>query len=267
MAPIHVFSDLIVQAEVELQLRELISRYRHRSTVLEDWGLSARFGSELGVSALFDGPPGTGKTMAAGIVARELGLDLFQIDLSKIVDRYVGETEKNLGRVFNEAERARAVLLFDEADSLFGARTEVRSSNDRYANLEVNYLLQRIEVFSGVAILTSNFPASIDDAFMRRLSMRVSFSPPAEPQRRRLWESMLQAGNLPLAELNYDRLARAFDLSGGHIRNAVLQAAFIAAERNRPIDQRLIETAARIAMKQQGMLVQGTPHAELWEAE
>ncbi len=260
----HTWDDLVVAEELRLQLRELTGRYRHRDKVLREWGLGRRFGRDIGLSVLFDGPPGTGKTMAAGIVASELGLDLYQIDLSRVVSRYVGETEKNLARVFDEAERARAVLLFDEADSLFASRTQVQSANDRYANLEVNYLLQRIERFSGVAILTTNFPASLDDAFTRRLSMRISFGKPDAAARAELWRSMLSGASVPLAHIDYEQLARTFELSGGHIRNAVLRAAFIAATRERKLDHELLRIAARIELKQQGMLVVGSPHGELW---
>ncbi len=260
----HAWDDLVVADELRLQLRELVGRYRHRDKVLRDWGLGRRFGRDIGLSVLFDGPPGTGKTMAAGIVAGELGLDLYQIDLSRVVSKFVGETEKNLSRVFDEAEQARAVLLFDEADSLFSSRTRVESANDRYANLEVNYLLQRIERFSGVAILTTNFPASLDDAFTRRLSMRISFGKPDARARAELWRTMLAGAAVPRAHIDFDRLAAEFELSGGHIRNAVLRAAFIAATRDRSVDHELLRIAARIELKQQGMLVQGSPHGELW---
>jgi AAA+ superfamily predicted ATPase len=261
----YQWSDLVVGPEVGVQLRELISRYRHRARVLEQWGLGKRFGEDLGLSALFEGPPGTGKTMAASMIASELNLDLYQIDLSKVVNRYIGETEKNLGRIFDEAERSQGMLLFDEADSLFGSRTEVKSSNDRYANLEVNYLLQRIERFSGVAILTTNFPAGIDEAFSRRLSMRVSFIKPDATERKRLWRSMLREADLPKGPIDYEDLAAEFEMAGGHIRNAVLRAAFIAASRNRVVDHDLLALAARIEMKEQGMLVHGNPLHELAE--
>ncbi|NUN13318.1 MAG: ATP-binding protein [Myxococcales bacterium] len=259
------WNDLVVPNDVDLQLRELISRYRHRSTVLETFGLSRRFGDDLGLSALFDGPPGTGKTMSASLVAKELGLDLYQIDLSRIVDRYVGETEKKLARLFDEAERAQAVLLFDEADSLFSQRTKVQSSNDRYANLEVNFLLQRIERFSGVAILTTNFAESLDTAFTRRLSLRISFPKPDAKERSRLWRAMLSEPRIPKGKIDYDALGDQFELAGGHIRNAVLRASFIAAERKMPLDTRLLNLAAQIELKEQGMLVTGSPIAELWD--
>ena len=263
----YAWEDLIVSREVEVQMRELISRYRYRNRVLEDWGLGSRFGSEQGLSALFEGPPGTGKTMSASLIARELGMDLYQIDLSKVVSRYVGETEKNLGRIFDEAERAQSMLLFDEADSLFAKRTEVKSSNDRYANLEVNFLLQRIETFSGVAILTTNFASSIDDAFARRLSMRISFSKPGEGERQRLWASMLSNPKIPKRDIDCEELAAEFELSGGHIKNAILRAAFIAASRSGILDQDILYLAARIELKEQGMLIHGNPLTDLLDAD
>ncbi|MCB9785147.1 MAG: ATP-binding protein [Deltaproteobacteria bacterium] len=259
------WDDLVTTPEVGIQLRELCHRYRYRQQVLEDWGLASRFGATLGISALFEGPPGTGKTMSAGIIARELGLDLYQIELSQMVSKWLGETEKNLAKVFDEAERSGAMLLFDEADSLFSKRTSVSSSNDRYANLEVNYLLQRIERFTGVALLTTNFADSIDSAFARRLSMRVTFPPPELPERKRLWETMLAEPRLPLGKVDCEALAEEFELAGGLIRNAVLRAAFLAASREIVVDHELLRLSARIEMKEQGMLIRGNPHHEILE--
>jgi AAA+ superfamily predicted ATPase len=257
------WEDLILSEELRAQLEELIARFKHRDRVLRDWGLGRRFGQELGLSALFEGPPGTGKTMSASLVAQALQRELFQVDLSRIVSRYVGETEKNLSRIFDEAEQAQAILLFDEADSLFAKRTEVRSSNDRYANLEVNYLLQRVERFSGVAILTTNFAASIDEAFARRLSMRVRFPKPEAEERERLWLAMLSEQRLPRGEVDCRDLGRRFELTGGTIRNAVLRAAFLAASRGGVLDQDLLDLAARLELKAQGTLVEGNPYDDL----
>ena len=257
------WEDLVIPEDVDLQLRELVGRWRQRVTVFETWGLGRRFATGQGLSVLFEGPPGTGKTMAASIVSGELDLDLYQIDLSKVVSRYVGETEKNLGSIFDEAERARAMLLFDEADSLFSSRTAVKSANDRYANLEVNYLLQRVEHFTGVAILTTNFPTGIDEAFRRRIAMRVSFPKPEVPERTRLWSSMLTNRNILADNIDPEDLAYEFELAGGHIKNAVLRAAFIAATRGCRIDQDLLRIAARIELKEQGLLVHGSPYDEL----
>src|SRR5690606_4172637 len=187
------WSDLILPDDSLEEIREFIARVRHRRRVYEEWGFSRKLAKGLGLSALFAGPPGTGKTMVAGIIADELALDLYQIDLSRIVSKYVGETEKNLANVFDAAEAGHAILLFDEADSLFAKRTEVKSSVDRYANLEVNYLLQRMEAFNGITILTTNLDSSIDDAFRRRISFRVDFPMPEVEDRERLWRAMLPA--------------------------------------------------------------------------
>lgn len=249
------WEDLIVNKDVEMQLHEIVYRYQYRAKVLDDWGLGDRFGHDIGLSALFDGPPGTGKSMCASLIASEIGIDIYQVDLSRVMSKYVGETEKNLAQIFNEAENAQAMLLFDECDSLFGQRTNVKNSNDKYANLEVNYLLQRIERFPGVAILTTNFPAGIDEAFARRLSLRVSFPKPSKVERARLWQSMLRSAKLPKGKIDYRELATEFEISGGYIKNAILRAAFIAASTNGIVDQDTLYQAARIEMKSMGMLV------------
>ena len=174
-------------------LREFIGRIRHRRTVYEAWGFDAKMSTSRGLSALFYGPPGTGKSMVAGLIARELGLELYRVDLARIVSKWIGETEKNLAEVFDAAEDGQVVILFDEADSLFAKRTEVKSSVDRYANLEVNYLLQRLDSFEGICILTTNLEGSIDQAFKRRMSLRLQFPFPDEDMRVRLWASHLPA--------------------------------------------------------------------------
>ena len=182
-----------------------------------------------GVTALFAGPSGTGKTMAAEIIANELGLDLYKIDLSGVVSKYIGETEKNLDRIFAAAENANAILFFDEADALFGKRSEVRDSHDRYANIEISYLLQKMEEYEGIAILATNLRQNLDESFVRRLAFTVHFPFPDEDSRRRIWAGIWPA-RTPLApETDMDRLARRFKLSGGNIKNVALAAAFLAA--------------------------------------
>lgn len=223
------WEDLVVPEETLDAIRELISRVRHRRRVYEDWGFSKKLTKGLGVSALFAGPPGTGKTMVAGLLAAELELDLYQIDLSRIVSKYIGETEKNLSGLFDAAEAGHAILLFDEADSLFAKRTEVKSSVDRYANMEVNYLLQRMERFEGVTILTTNLESSIDAAFKRRLSFHLDFPFPEIDERMKLWQSMITAEVPVVGALDFKRLAKTYKMAGGNIRNAVLRAAFLAA--------------------------------------
>ena len=256
ITPRFGWSDLILPDDERNRLAEIVAYAAHRRQVYEDWGFESKVPYGTGLSALFSGPPGTGKTMAAGIVARDLGLELFKIDLSRIVDRYIGETEKNLGRLFDEATEARAILLFDEADSLFSKRTAVRSSVDRYANLEVNYLLQRMEEFEGVTILTTNFDAAFDDAFRRRIKFHVSFPFPEPDARRQLWRSMFPRSS-PLGDgVPWEKIAQAYEMSGGHIKNAALRAAFLAAERGaKEIDGALINEAARLEYREMGKLV------------
>jgi len=224
------WDDLVLPAEVVSQLRELSVRLRQRERVLDSWGLGRTSSRGRGVTSLFAGDSGTGKTMSAEVVAGDLGLDLYVVDLSTVVDKYVGETEKNLDRVFVEASRVNGVLLFDEADALFGKRSEVKDARDRWANVEVAYLLQRMEQFDGIAILTTNLRANVDEAFTRRLDSVVDFPMPDEEHRRRLWDRNLNGG-LPLSgDVDVGFLASSFKLSGGHIRNIVLTAAYLAAD-------------------------------------
>src|SRR5258705_12257683 len=207
-----------------------------------------------GLSALFYGPPGTGKSMVAGLIARELGLELYRVDLARIVSKGLGETEKNLAEVFDAAEDGQVVILFDEADSLFAKRTEVKSSVDRYANLEVNYLLQRLDTFEGVAILTTNLEGSIDQAFKRRMSMRLYFPFPDEDQRTQLWATHVPP-NVPRAGgLDFAELARRYPLSGGYIRNSPLRAAFLAAQERRPLCQDHLVRPVQLEYRELGKL-------------
>src|SRR5690606_36008172 len=185
------WNDVVLPDEVLATLMEIVTYARYQRKVFDDWGFGAKLPYGRSNSALFTGSPGTGKTMVAGIIARELGMDLFRVDVSQIVSKYIGETEKNLAKIFDEASQGHVVLLFDEADSLFAKRTSVKSSHDRYANLEVNYLLQRIEVYDGVTVLTSNFPDNIDDAFARRIRFKVDFPFPDEAERAKLWRIMV----------------------------------------------------------------------------
>ncbi|MGM0576187.1 MAG: AAA family ATPase [Myxococcota bacterium] len=225
------WEDLQLPEADKDRLRELVTAHRHRHRVLDDWGFGTTT-SGTGLTSLFHGPPGTGKTMAAGIVARELGLEVFRVDLSRVVDKYIGETEKSLARVFDEAEQGEVLLLFDEADSLFGKRTAVSSSTDRYANLGVNYLLQRIERYRGVVVLTTNHASQMDDAFKRRIRYQVHFPMPAMDERVRIWQSLLPAeAPVALDDVDWEWLGEDYELSGGHIRNAVLTAATLAAIR------------------------------------
>jgi hypothetical protein len=248
------WSDLVLPPDIMDSLRELVGRVRHRRTVFEDWGMGRTLATSRGLTALFQGQPGTGKTLVAGVIARELGLDLYQVDLSKVMSKWIGETERNLATIFDAAEDGQVILLFDEADSLFAKRTEVRSSNDRYANLEVNYLLQRLDTFEGIAILTTNSGGSIDPAFKRRLSFRLSFPFPDEDTRAELWRAHLPP-ELPRAgELTFDALARKYQLSGGYIRNACLRAAFLAAQEETALQQHHLERAVALEFAELGKL-------------
>ena len=256
IVPRFGWKEFILPEEEMDRLKEVVAFARNRRKVFEDWGFDTKLPYGRGLSALFSGPPGTGKTMAAGIIARELGLELFKIDLSQIVDRYIGETEKNLARVFDEATESGAILLFDEADSLFSKRTQVRSSVDRYANLEVNYLLQRMEDFEGVTILTTNFDAAFDEAFLRRIKFRVTFPFPEAKDRKRLWRSMFPKETKLAPDVNWDKLAQSYEMSGGHIKNAALRSAFLTAEQGgEVIDNDMLREAARFEYLEMGKLV------------
>ncbi|MFF3658588.1 ATP-binding protein [Streptomyces olivochromogenes] len=250
------WEDLVLPDKPLVQLHELALRARHRDQVLGDWRLSAGGGRGRGVLGLFAGDSGTGKTLSAEVVAAELGLDLYVVQLSSIVDKYVGETEKNLERIFTEADRTDAVLLFDEADSVFGKRSEVKDSHDRYANMESSYLLQRLESFDGIALLTTNLRANIDEAFTRRLDLVIDFPFPDADQRLALWRHALT--HVPCAQDTDPRaVARDFELAGGSIRSAVVTAAYGAAGRGAPVDTADLLEGARREYRKAGRLVPG----------
>jgi SpoVK/Ycf46/Vps4 family AAA+-type ATPase len=223
------FSELVVPAEVQAQLREICIRVATRDEIGRDWADRCVHARTTGVTALFVGPSGTGKTLSAEAVAHELGLDLYRIDLAGIVSKYIGETEKNLDRVFASAENANAVLFFDEADALFGKRSEVKDAHDRYANIEIAYLLQKMEQFDGLAVLATNLKQNLDEAFARRLTFTVTFPFPEEPERRKLWEQLWPPRAVLAEDIDLAWFAREFRLSGGNIRNAVMAAAHLAA--------------------------------------
>jgi hypothetical protein len=227
------WEDLVLPEEQHQTLAEIAAQVRQRMKVYESWGFAARSNRGLGISALFAGPSGTGKTLAAEVLANNLQLDLFRIDLSQVVSKYIGETEKNLRAVFDSAESCGAVLLFDEADALFGKRSEVRDSHDRYANIEVSYLLQRMESYRGLAILTTNRRSSLDTAFLRRIRFVVSFPFPDATLRSRIWSGIFPH-ETPTQNLDLAKLAR-LNVTGGNIRNIALNAAFLAADLNEPV--------------------------------
>ena len=252
--PPHGWDDLVLDQARLAQLQEICDQVRQRERVLGAWGFGAKLATGRGLSALFTGPPGTGKTMAAGVMANELHLDLYRIDLSQVVSKYIGETEKNLSRIFAEAESSGTVLLFDEADALFGKRTEIGDAHDRYANIETSYLLQRMEEYEGIAILASNLRQNMDEAFLRRLRFVVEFPFPDAAHRRRIWQGHLRGG-APLADdLDVDLLAERLAVSGGNIRNIVVAAAYLAAASGEPIGMAQLLRAARGEFEKVGKL-------------
>ena len=237
------WDDLVLPEPQTRILREIVAHVRRRGTVHQEWGFARTLRRGLGVTALFAGGSGTGKTLAAEVLARELGLDLFVIDLSQVVSKYIGETEKNLRKVFDAAERGGALLLFDEADALFGKRSEVKDSHDRYANLEVSYLLMRMEAYRGLAVLTTNMKKALDSAFMRRIRFVVDFPFPGEGERAEIWRRVLPE-RAPTKGIDPELLAQ-LTVAGGSIRNIALSAAFLAAEEGDALQMRHMLAAAR----------------------
>jgi len=259
----QTWDDLVLADDTRAQIDALVARVRHAHQVLERWRYRGKMARGTGVPALFSGPPGTGKTMVAGLIARELDLELYQVDLSQVVSKWVGETEKQLARVFDAAEQGHGLLLFDEADALFGQRTaDVKGAVDRYANLEVNYLLQRVEAFGGITILTTNLDTAIDRALKRRLAAHIVFELPEEEERAALWRRMTTTSAAPLAaDIDADELARAFPkMSGANIRNAALSAAFLAAAEGRgSIDHATVVAAGRGEYLSMGQVLASKP--------
>jgi SpoVK/Ycf46/Vps4 family AAA+-type ATPase len=249
--PRRTWDDLVLAPDRLQGLKELASRYRHRDVVHGEWGFPAIPAS--GLVALFSGSSGTGKTLAAEIIAGELGLDLYKLDLSSVVSKYIGETEKNLERVFSAATATNTVLFFDEADSLFGKRSEVNDARDRYANLEVSYLLQRMETYDGLVILATNFQKNIDEAFLRRIHVSIEFPVPAEPERLAIWKHAIPK-TAPQKELDWDFLAKQFELSGGSIKGAALHGAFLAAEAGEPISMEILMLSLKREFQKLGRL-------------
>jgi len=243
--PRYSWSEIVLPDENLAQLKEMCQQARHRHLVYGEWGFDRKLSLGKGLNALFSGPPGTGKTMAAEVIANELQLDLYRIDLSQVVSKYIGETEKNLHQIFQEAEASHAILFFDEADALFGKRSEVKDAHDRYANIEVGYLLQKMEEYEGVAILATNLRQHIDDAFLRRMHFIIEFPFPDHEHRRQIWQVVFPR-EAPLAEdLDFDVLAREIKLAGGNIKNIALAAAFYAADDGKVIRMPHLWQAAR----------------------
>lgn len=253
--PRYTWEDIILPKEQRLMLAEIVATVRERPLVLEQWGLGKKLVASAGIPILFSGPPGTGKTMAAEVIARELGLDLYKIDLSGVVSKYIGETEKNLERIFSEAENSNAILFFDEADAVFGKRSEVKDAHDRYANIEISYLLQRMEAYGGITILATNLRANLDDAFTRRLQFVIDFPFPEEDDRKRIWKTLFPP-ELPREEdLDFVLLADRFKLAGGNIRNIIVNAAYLAAADGQPVSMKHLLHGVRRELQKMGRLV------------
>jgi SpoVK/Ycf46/Vps4 family AAA+-type ATPase len=267
--PRYTWDDLVLPPEEARQLRAVASRLQHRNVVHRNWEFGAKLTRGRGLGVLFTGTTGAGKTMAAEVLARELSLRLFQIDLASVVSKYIGETESHLSLIFREAELSQSLLFFDEADALYGKRTEVSDAHDRYANIEVNYLLQRIEQYEGLVVLATNFQENIDDAFLRRLHCVVRFPFPDEQAREQIWKRQFPE-KAPVADgMDFRFLATQFKLSGGNIRNAALEAAFMAAEEGGPqgqISMNHVVEAVKHEYQKQGKLVMKSDLGRYWRA-
>jgi hypothetical protein len=255
ITPGYGWPDIVLPRNRLQQLRDICSFVKHRELVFSEWGFGRKRSYGNGVSALFAGPSGTGKTMAAEIIAGELALDMYKIDLSTIVSKFIGETEKNLSRVFAEAETSNAILFFDEADALFGKRSEVRDSHDRYANIEVGYLLQRIEEYDGVVILATNLRKNIDEAFVRRLQFVIEFPFPTAADRRRIWDVVWPPEAPRDAAIDFDALAQRYEITGGSVRNIALAAAFLAAEEGGAVTMEHLLGATQRELQKMGKIL------------
>lgn len=251
--PTRKWDDIVLSPDRLDLLRSIVDRVHHDATVYDAWGYPAI--PSRGLVALFSGPSGTGKTLAAEIIAGELGLDLFKLDLSSVVSKYIGETEKHLDQLFDAAGAGNSVLFFDEADSLFGKRSEVKDARDRYANIEVSYLLQRLEAYDGVVVLATNFEKNVDEAFLRRIHVRIDFAMPGPDERERIWRQAFPPG-APLApDVDFGWFARQFEIAGGAIRNAAVGAGFIAAAAGTPITSESIVAAVAREYRKLGRLI------------
>jgi len=273
--PLYHWPQLVLPEKKKELVRDVVRHVQQRRRVMEEWNFNSLMSRGKGLTVLFSGPPGTGKTMAAEVIANALQMDLYRIDLAGVVSKYIGETEKNLSRIFREAEYSDAILFFDEADALFGKRSEVKDAHDRYANIEINYLLQQIESFEGVVVLATNMRQHLDEAFLRRIQVVVEFPMPAYEDRVSIWrQSFPQKAPLD-PDVDFNFLARQFELAGGHITNIILWAALLASEEGTDIcmrhciraTRRELEKIGRRCMKEEfgvysGLLEPG-PEAEM----
>ncbi len=251
----HTWDELIMSKDQKEIIKRACDRIKYKHIVYDKWGMKNRILYGTGLSMLFTGPPGTGKTMAAGVVANELGLEIYKVDLSKVVSKYIGESEKNLCKVFNSAKKSNVILLFDEIDALFGKRTEVKDSHDKNANLETSYLLQKMEEYDGITIMTTNFIENIDQAFFRRLSYVVRFAFPDASSRKEIWRKMYPKETPLSKDIDFDFLADRFEISGGSIKNAALNSAFIAASESTKVGMKHVVKALEYEIGKQGKMV------------
>jgi SpoVK/Ycf46/Vps4 family AAA+-type ATPase len=255
IVPKYGWDDLVLPPDRISQLAELCRHSKYRHVVYGEWGFDGKLSYGKGLSALFTGPPGTGKTMAAEVIANDLQLDLYKIDLSQVVSKYIGETEKNLDRIFTEATTGNAILFFDEADALFGKRSEVKDAHDRYANIETGYLLQKMEEYEGIAILATNLRGNMDEAFVRRIHFIVEFPFPQEQERLAIWQKIWPE-DVPRGELlDLELIARRFEIAGGNIRNIAIAAAFLAAGEGGGVAMTHLMQATRREYKKIGKIV------------
>ena len=251
---VHALDDLVLTVSARERLDAILVRMRHRAIVLDDWGFGSHHDNAGGFTVLFHGPSGTGKTLAAAVLGREAAVPVYRIDLSSVLDKYIGETEKGLSRLFDRAEARDWVLFFDEADALFGRRGEINDAHDRFANAQISYLLQRIETFSGVTVLATNLLRNIDEAFLRRIHLHLAFPEPTIDERMRLWGVALPSKELLDPEVDLGELAERHELTGGEIRNAVFHAAYRASANGRRIDRDDLEEGVRIEYEKVGRL-------------
>ncbi len=256
------WNQLILDKKEKIMLKNACNQMKYKNVVYEKWGMNKRLLYGTGLSMLFEGPPGTGKTMAAQVVANELGLDIYKVDLSRIVSKYIGETEKNLGALFDEAKKSNVILLFDETDAIFGKRTEVKDSHDKNANLETSYLLQKMEEYDGITIMTTNYLQNIDKAFFRRISYVIHFSFPTAVARKKIWQGMYPK-EMPLSKsIDFNFIAKNFELSGGNIKNIALTSAFLAASEKSKVEMKHIILAIKYELSKQGKMLLKEDFAE-----
>lgn len=258
----HTWDELVLQKSQKDIIKVACDRVKYKHIVYDKWGMGKRVLYGRGLSMLFSGPPGTGKTMAAQVVSSELGLEIYKVDLSKIVSKYIGETEKNLREVFDSAKRSNVILLFDETDAILGKRTEVKDSHDKNANMETSYLLQKMEEYDGITIMTTNFTENIDKAFFRRISYVVHFTMPDYVSRKEIWQKMFPKETPISDDVDFEFLAKNFEISGGNIKNIVLSSSFMAASESKKVEMKHVVKALEYEIKKQGKMVSKNDFAE-----